>query len=196
MSNERGNGWIQTHSIGQVWPLDPRPEELRIADIGHAISMLCRFTGHVHSFYSVAEHSVRVSIEAERRATVAGVHDTMRQHIARWGLLHDASEAYLVDLARPVKRLPEMAPYRNAEAAIMLTVAQRFGLMGDEPGLVKEVDVALCYTEARDLFPRVHPEWTWHAEPLPGKIVPLEWREAKALFRARFEELWPEEKWS
>jgi len=196
MSTTRGDGWIQTHSIGQFWPLDPRPEEVRIADIGHALSMLCRFTGHVHSFYSVAEHCVRVSVEAERRATDAGVHETMQRHIAKWGLLHDASEAYLVDLARPVKRLPEMAPYRNAEDALMRAVAHRFGLSGDEPGLVKEVDRMLCYTEARDLFPRVHPEWKWHAAPLPERIIPLEWREALALFRARFEALWPEEAWS
>jgi uncharacterized protein len=193
MSNERGDGWIQTYSLGQFWPLDPRPEDVRIADIGHALSMMCRFTGHVHSFYSVAEHCVRVSEEVEKRARAANMPRGDVSRMARWGLLHDASEAYLVDLARPVKRMHAMAPYRAAEAAIMLAVQQRFGLVGDEPGLVKEVDMVLCYTEARDLFPRVHPEWKWHADPLPETIVPLEWREALALFRARFEQLWPEE---
>jgi hypothetical protein len=122
---------------------------------------------------------------------------THRPSPARWGLAHDWTEGLgLVDLARPLKRLPEFMAYREIEAAMLVPVAQRFGLEGTvEPSLVKEVDQALCYTEARDLFPSVHPEWKWHAEPLPWRIVPLEHREALALFRARFEELWAEETW-
>lgn len=192
----RRGDWIQTFSIGQFWPLDPRPEDVRIQDIGHALSMMCRFTGHVHEFYSVAEHSVRVSLEAARRATASGMPVSAINNIARWGLLHDASEAYLVDLARPVKRTPEMAAYREAEELIMRSVAMRFGLVGSEPSLVKAADIALCYTEARDLFPSVHPEWAWHSAPLPDRIVPLMPHEAKALFRGRFEELFPSEAWA
>lgn len=191
----RRGDWIQTYSIGQFWPLDPRPEDVRIQDIGHALSMMCRFTGHVHEFYSVAEHCVRVSLEAARRATISGMSVAEVTRVARWGLLHDASEAYLVDLARPVKRTPEMAAYRDAEALIMRAVAERFGLDGLEPSLVKAADIALCYTEARDLFPSVHPAWTWHAEPLIERIVPLDTTKAKARFRARFEELFPGEVW-
>lgn len=195
----RGSDWIQTYSIGQFWPLDPRAEEVRICDIGHALSMLCRFTGHVHEFYSVAEHSVRVSIEAERRAVDAGLPQEAIRHIAQWGLLHDASEAYLVDLARPVKRVPAMQPYREAEAKLMGVIAERFGLTPGghvEPPLVKEVDMVLCYTEARDLFPRVHPEWTWHAHPLPARIVPVGPSEAREWFRSRFMSLFPSEAWA
>lgn len=192
----RGDDWIQTFSIGQFWPLEPRAEDIRIADVGNALAKLCRFTGHVHEFYSVAQHSVLVSLEAARRATASGMSVSAVTHIARWGLLHDASEAYLVDLARPVKRTAEMAPYREAEARIMRAVTDRFALGGyREPSLVKAADVVLCYTEARDLFPRVHPGWEWHADPLPETVVPLEWRAALALFRARFEELWPNEVW-
>jgi uncharacterized protein len=193
MAETRRGDWIQTYSIGQFWPLDPRPEDVRIQDIGHALSMMCRFTGHVHEFYSVAEHSCRVSIEAERRALAAGLNAALH---ARWGLLHDASEAYLVDLARPVKRTPEMAAYREAEALIMRAVAERFGLPGDEPPVVKAADVALCYTEARDLFPGVHPAWTWHAEPLAERIVPLQPRDARSWFCHRFLDLFPGEAWS
>lgn len=191
----RGSDWIQTYSIGQFWPLDPRPDEVRIKDIGHALSMLCRFTGHTHEFYSVAEHSVRVSIEAERRAYAAGCGQTEAETIARWGLLHDASEAYLVDLARPVKRMPAMQPYREAEARLMRVIAERFWLPGPEPTLVKEVDVILCYTEARDLFPSVHQEWTWHAAPLSERIVPFEPRAAREWFKQRFLNLFPGEAW-
>lgn len=194
MEQRRGD-WIQTFTLRQFWPLDPRPEDVSIADIGHALSMMCRFTGHVHAFYSVAEHSVRVSLEAARRATRGGMSAGDVTRIARWGLLHDASEAYLVDLARPIKRTPEMAAYREAEERIMSAIADRFGIGRVEPSLVKSADVALCYTEARDLFPGVHPAWTWHAAPLPEKIVPCMPTAAEALFRARFEELFPSEGW-
>jgi hypothetical protein len=189
-SVSRRGDWIQTYSIGQFWPLDPRANEVWIADIAHSLSMMCRFTGHVHEFYSVAEHCVRVSFAAAERAATDGLDVALH---ARWGLLHDASEAYLVDLARPVKRTPEMAPYRDAEARIMAAVAERFGLGGDEPPLVKTVDMALCYTEARDLFPSVHPAWHWHAPPLPETIRPWSPRMAKHRFLTRFRDLWPHE---
>lgn len=192
----RGSDWIQTYSIGQFWPLDPRPEEVRIVDIGHALSMLCRFTGHVREFYSVAEHSVRVSIEAERRAHAAGLGRDEAENVARWGLPHDASEAYLVDLARPVKRMPEMQPYRSAEARLMRVIAERFHLAGPEPEIVREVDSVLLFTEARDLFRSVHPEWTWHAEPLSERINPWCPTEAREEFRRRFVRLFPLEAWS
>lgn len=192
MTRRRGD-WIQTYSIGQFWPLDPRPDDLRIADIGHALAMMCRFTGHVHQFYSVAEHSVRVSWLAEHLGEAIGEHAALI--LARWGLLHDASEAYLVDLARPVKRTPEMAPYRAAEDAIMACVAERYGLALPEPSLVKQADMVLCYTEARDLFPSVHPEWKWYADPLPEKIDPWTPQEAKDAFRTRFLALFPAEEW-
>ena len=197
MSSERIGDWIQTYSLKQFWPLDPRPEDVCIEDIAHALSMMCRFTGHVHHFYSVAEHSVRVSIEAERLARQGYLErseapwETYVATVARWGLLHDASEAYLVDVARPVKRLPEMAAYVRAEYAVQMAICRHFGIGEIEPGEVKVADRALCYTEARDLFPGVHPAWKWQAEPLPERIEPLTPYAAKALFLARFAEVFP-----
>ena len=93
--SERVGDWIQTMSGVIFYPLDPRPEEIRIEDIAHALSHQCRFAGHCREFYSVAEHSVRVSRE-------------LPQEFMLWGLLHDASEAYLVDLPRPIKRWSAM----------------------------------------------------------------------------------------
>lgn len=46
--------WIQTYTNKQFWPLDPRPEDVCIEDIAHALSLQCRFTGHVREFYSTA----------------------------------------------------------------------------------------------------------------------------------------------
>src|ERR1039457_118422 len=88
------DGFIGTFSGLRFWPLDPNPEKILIDDIAHALAHQCRFGGHASRFYSVAEHSVHVS-------RLCPPEDAL------WGLLHDASEAYLVDLPRPLKQLPE-----------------------------------------------------------------------------------------
>ena len=114
------DGFIGTFSGLRFWPLDPNPEKILIADIAHALAHQCRFGGHASKFYSVAEHSVHVS-------------QLCLPEDALWGLLHDASEAYLVDLPRPLKLLPEFAPYREAERRLQRAVALRFGLPPDQP---------------------------------------------------------------
>jgi hypothetical protein len=95
----------------------------------------CRFGGHASKLYSVAEHSVHVSqlCQAEH---------------ALWGLLHDASEAYLIDLPRPLKLLPEFAAYREAERRLQRAVAVRFGLPPDQPASVTEADDTMLWIEA------------------------------------------------
>ncbi|MBF0612521.1 MAG: hypothetical protein HQL55_15470, partial [Magnetococcales bacterium] len=79
------DNWIQTFTGRQFWPLAPVLEHIHVQDIAHALSLLCRFNGHCQKFYSVAEHSLHV-------ATI------LPPELAGWGLLHDASEAYLADL--------------------------------------------------------------------------------------------------
>lgn len=169
----RYGDWIQLFSGKRFWPLDPRPEDILLEDIAHALSNVCRFTGHVREFYSVAQHSVFVS------------HRVPEEH-ALWGLLHDASEAYVCDVARPVKRQREMTHYRLAEKEIMRAVCQRFGLPEVEPAAVKLADNRALYTEARDLLPVIAPEWTWHAEPYDVRVGGLPPATAKRLFLARF----------
>ena len=88
--------WMITASGGQYWPLDPRPAEVSIIDIGAALSKLCRFGGHTMRFYSVAEHSVLVS-------------RVVPPWLQRQALLHDASEARTGDLPLPA-RDPRLAP--------------------------------------------------------------------------------------
>jgi uncharacterized protein len=169
--------WIETFTGRRFYVLDPRAMDVDVDDIAHALSMLCRFTGHVREFYSVAEHSVRVS----RLCDPAD---------ALWGLLHDSSEAYLADMNSPLKRTPEMSRYRTAERHVMAAVIERFGLGPHEPPSVKTADRRLLVTEKRDLMPP-SPPWEDFAsfEPLAEKIVPWSAKDAERAFLRRFDEL-------
>src|SRR4030066_897027 len=135
-SNRKGD-WIQTWSGRQFWPLDPRPEEIFIDDIAHALGNICRFTGHCLDFYSVAEHCLHVSMWDD-------------PEFALIGLLHDASEAYLCDIPRPVK--PYIMVYKELENAIERSIFERFGIGADvfSKGAenVKRIDSAMLATEA------------------------------------------------
>lgn len=172
-----GSGWINTFTGRKFYPMDPDPAEIDINDIAHALSCLCRFTGHTDGFYSVAQHSVILS-------------QLVPDCDSLWALLHDSSEAYLVDVPRPIKRLAFMAPYREAEAALMLAVAVRFGLDPEEPESVKVADNRLLYTEARDLFSDRHPDWHDRAEPYPMlQVIPVGPLKAESMFLERFDML-------
>ncbi|MBF0191957.1 MAG: phosphohydrolase [Magnetococcales bacterium] len=179
MGQQRDGAWIQTYTGIQFWPMDARPEEIALLDIAHALSMLCRFNGHCRRFYSVAEHSVHVS-------RVVGAAD------ARWGLLHDAAEAYLSDIPKPVKRvLPAFHPW---EERLLAVIADRFGLASPEPPeTVKQADLALLASEKVVLMGPAPASWGWMPEPVPGlEIVGWSPEEAKRVFLARFAELFPE----
>jgi hypothetical protein len=84
--------WIQTVSGRQFWPLAPKAEDVDIGDIAHALAMKCRYSGHTQKFYSVAEHSVHISLALLR--------DGWNPTTALWGLLHDAAEAVHMRLDR------------------------------------------------------------------------------------------------
>ena len=170
------DGFIGTFSGLRFWPLDPNPEKILIADIAHALAHQCRFGGHASKFYSVAEHSVHVS------------RICLPEH-ALWGLLHDASEAYLVDLPRPLKLLPEFAPYREAERRLQRAVAVRFGLPPDQRAIVTAADSKMLWIEARSLLGSMPVEVIRDTRP-PFEITdPRLPVEAERLFLGRFKEL-------
>jgi hypothetical protein len=165
----RNGDWIQTYSGLKMYPLDPRPEEICIEDIAHALSNICRFTGHCSQFYSVAQHSVYVSTH---------VSDAN----ALWGLLHDASEAYLCDIARPVKHSAELMGYRIAEKRLQSVIAVKFGLSPEQPDEIDVADKLLLVTEARDLG-LLTPEWDhFKITPLEMHIHPVPPENAKRVF--------------
>ena len=153
---------IQTYTGHGVRPLDLSPEDVCLEDIAHALSMQCRFTGHVSQFYSVAEHSVEVSRLLTR--------SEQKEH-ALWGLLHDASEAYLVDVAAPMKQTPGFEAFRDIERSIMEVVCDKFGLLRGEPPQVKWADRRLLATEAKQLMTPLHPDWTNLVEPMKNHTL-------------------------
>jgi hypothetical protein len=168
--------WISTHSGQPFWPLDPRIEDVRIIDIAHALSHLCRFAGHTNRFYSVAQHSVIVS-------EICG-----DGPIGLWGLLHDASEAYLNDITRPLKHSRELSGYRVIEASVQRAVCQRFGLEPSEPDLVKHVDALVLRAEQRDLM-TMPADWRMQGDAHPLRIDPQVPTVAKRAFLGRFHDL-------
>jgi 5'-deoxynucleotidase YfbR-like HD superfamily hydrolase len=146
-----GPTWIRTYTGRKFSLVAPRAEDVAIEDIARHLSMLCRYTGGVRRFYSVAEHSVRVAAVVTSRLHAAGKAGPEYGNVLRWALLHDAAEAYCGDLSRPLKYLPGLAGYRDVERAVMAAVAEALGLVGPEPALVRAVDKEIIGSEARVL---------------------------------------------
>jgi 5'-nucleotidase len=166
--------WIQTFSGAKFQPGAPRPEDFNIADIAHSLSLLCRFNGHCRRFYSVAEHSVRVSGHCPPRH-------------ALWGLLHDLGEAYLGDMPRPIKL--GFPAFEEAELRLVRVACEVFGLPWPMPAEVKQADDALLATEMRDLMAPPPEDWKLREAPLAGRIEPWSAEEAELAFLARYREL-------
>lgn len=134
--------WMLTFSGKQFDPIDPQPDMIDLIDIAHGLSHECRYAGQCRYFYSVAQHSVMVSqiVPLER---------------ALEGLLHDATEAYLKDIPRPLKAL--LPDYRSIEARVDAVIRDRFGLPAEMSMEVKDADLVLLATERRDLMPEGAP---------------------------------------
>jgi uncharacterized protein len=168
--------WIQTYTGRAFWPLDPKPEHVCIEDIAHALAMKCRYTGHVKRFYSVAQHSVLAS-------HIVPTADAL------WGLMHDASEAYLPDVARPVKR--NIPGFREIEDRVMEAIASRFRLTLPMPESIHHADLVLLASERRDLM--ADPPYRWvvteNIEPIGWLIVPFDPPAAEEYFLRRWREL-------
>ena len=168
--------WLQTYSGVRYYPASPRPEEVRIEDIAHHLSNLCRYTGACKNFYSVAEHSVLVS-------------EVGPPEYALERLLHDAPEFVLNDLNRPVKHTGWLWGYRHLEARNWKVIAQRFGLPLEQHWTTKDADNAVLMAERRVLMlPLPGKPWL-KDEPADVQIMCLPPKDAEELFLHRFYEL-------
>ncbi len=178
----RDGHYMQTYTGKLYWPTDPSPDDVCIEDIAHHLSMLCRYTGATKYFYSVAEHSVLVSHMVSRENALAG-------------LLHDATEAYLNDINRPLKYSPGMEGYRTIELLNWHVIARKFDLPVILPKEVHQADNDILFHEMKALMPPPpnRTDWGMGLVP-PGHLQPnmihgCDWSTAKHMFMKRYEEL-------
>lgn len=177
--------WMQTHSGRRFYPMDPVPADVDPKDIAHALSLLCRYNGHVDRFYSVAEHCVLMSEYVEEHHG---------PELALWALLHDATEAYVGDMIRPLK--VHMPAYREAEDRVMWTIAYRFRLLrsgratAELPPEVKQADSRILLTERAALMSATAEPWdVEHLDPLPVPVTGWSPDLAEVLYAERLSEL-------
>lgn len=121
---------ISTWRRKRIDLMAPSVADIDIEDIAHALARQCRYNGHVGNFLSVARHSIWVSNRLKSQGA----------ELRLWGLLHDASEAYVGDMVKPLKHDPSMAAFRDAEERLERVIAQAFGLEFPMPDAVKEAD--------------------------------------------------------
>jgi len=175
----KDKAWISTYTGKKFFLLHPSPKEIDIRDIAHALSLQCRWTGHCKFHYSVAQHSYYCSfIGPEEEAADR--------------LMHDAPEAYMGDMNRPLKYFTDAGPaYRAQEAVVQNAIAIRFGLRMVQPASVHIADNAMLYAEKEQFMNSRH-RWTvkW-GEAKPANIKIQRWSPEKAerMFLKRFKEL-------
>jgi len=170
--NKKGD-WIQTFSGVKFWSLDPDIEDVRIFDIAHALSNMCRYNGHCKKFYSVAEHSIIVS-------------KFVLEEFALAGLLHDAAEAYLSDVPRPVKKY--LNGYKGYESRLMSVIYRAFGIKKtmEMRNHVKCIDERLLRTELEQVMLTGTKAIKFYEEPIDVKIAYLQPVDAEIEFLERY----------
>lgn len=169
--------YIETATGGKFHFMAPSEDEVSILDIAHALSNQCRYTGHCARFYSVAEHSVLVASLVPPEWRIAA-------------LLHDASEAYLTDVAAPVK--PFLSSYKDIELGIMKVIAKKFKFLWPPVKEIKHADLVALLVEARQLMPSGGEHWREAA--LVGELPKIQVacmppHAARLVFLRVFEEL-------
>ena len=137
--------YITTYSKKPLDPVTAAPEEIQIVDIAHALSLMCRANGHFPYFYSVAQHCVNCVMEARARG--------YSERVQLGCLLHDASEAYLSDVTRPIKQL--LPYYLEVEERLQNVIFDKWitpTLTEEERRQIFDVDDALLYHEFMEIM--------------------------------------------
>ncbi len=168
--------YVSTFSGNRFYPLVPRIDHVTIEDIAHGLAFQCRFNGQTSEFYSVAQHSLVVASLVPTDLRLAA-------------LLHDAAEAYLGDMVKPLKvLLPAFAAIEDQVSAI---IADAFGIDFSDYAPIKRADLIALATEKRDLMPHSAERWAYldDIRPLPQRIVTMSPGEAKREFLIEFARL-------
>ena len=158
--------YITTYTGIHMIPSEPKPDDFRIEDIAHALSLICRGNGHVKSFWSVGQHCIACAKEAAARQ--------LPGRIVLACLLHDAGECYLSDVPRPFKQ--NLPGYREAEGRLLSVIYEAFlgaDLTEEESRIVKEIDDAMLWYDLENLLggapageiPEIRTELSYAARP-------------------------------
>lgn len=179
-----GRKSICTISGQEVYPFTPDPEDIILADIAHALSLKVRYTGHTEWLYTVAQHSILMC----RWANDLGLSEDVQLQC----LMHDAAEAYLPDIASPLKSsiyvdvsnlpfLPDedplfrkmsMAPFKAVEESLLWVIFGRFQMNPHMDPMVKTLDTAIYLVERKVLLPDCD-WWTPGDHDLPATAPPI-----------------------
>jgi hypothetical protein len=173
--------WVQTYS-GQIFDLmEMTPDAVRLEDICHHLSNLCRFNGATKFYYSVAEHSVYVHNVVRAR--------TDDETVLRQALLHDAAEAYVGDVLAPIRRLYGLQGFNRLHDRVWKVITEVFDVPEELDQLVKDADFAVLSAEARQIMQWPPPQsWGPLPEPAAVDIRGLGPREARQAFKRNLEQ--------
>ena len=193
-TEERKGDWFVTYSGKRFYAFDARVEDINIKDIAHSLSLQTRWNGHCKTFYSIASHSLACARVAERIPATADV--------VAWALMHDAAEAYIGDIIRPIKKAllvdfgNQAFTMKEVEERLLRIIAEKFNLPWPIPETVFEIDNRMLVMEAMYLTNYGKPDhWVterpWaDIKPYAGAHVLLyqEPRAAEDVFLARARE--------
>lgn len=194
----RKGSFGQGYSGQKFWHLDPDPNDIQFDDICVGLSREGRYGNQTRDFYGVGEHSVLVSVYCEKLARERGWDNNAIGLVAAHGLMHDAPEAFLSDVVRPLKELRIMRGYRRLEEKWWQAVCTRFDIVPTEEShaLVHEVDRRLCLDEVEALM--LDPDMYHRNDgrmsdriPLGATINAMTWQQAATVFAQRFAEVLP-----
>lgn len=150
---------IRTFTGIYINVFDPTTEMICIEDIAHALSHQCRFGGHLPEFYSVAQHCYLAATEALPEDKLQA-------------LMHDASEAYLLDIPRPIKQ--ELSNYKEIEGRLMSFIARKFQFDYPMSDAVKDIDEGLLVMEWECLMIRTRPAFKcWKPQEAKNKFIEM-----------------------
>lgn len=151
--------WIQTLKGGAFSLVDFQRNRYDLEEIAHSLSMICRFNGHCLEFFSVAEHSVHVWNLVRKETDDPKIH--------RAALLHDAAEAYLGDIAQPLKLAMNSAWYQRATDTINTFIRHRFDTGPLHDALIVRADLVMLATEKAQLMEPEPQSWGNLPDPAP-----------------------------
>jgi uncharacterized protein len=145
--------WTHTYTGERCYPLLPEENVYRIEDIAHALSNVCRYGGHTKYHYSVAQHCLAMAALCTDKKSKL------------YALLHDATEAYLGDIPRPLKNSGFYKEYKLVELAMSNAIYSSFGLSPEVPWIIGHLDHNIVRNEAMYVFD-TEPTWTQEFELL------------------------------